>query len=200
MKRFVVAAALLAMTSLSAPSAIGQSAGAPAPAATLAIGQNQSGELTTNDNQRRSGKYEDVYEFEGRRGQRVDLRLRADDFDPYLVVTGPQGFNMANDDEEGGNGSLHSRLVLELPADGRYRVSVTTFRPGETGRYSLAAAPAAADAQITRVEPATPIQLGKPSTAASRAGRARATRATASPRGAASGCGSTPAPRLSTRS
>lgn len=160
MKRFAVAAALLAMTSLSAPSAIGQTEGAPAPAR-LAIGQTQSGELSTNDNQRRSGKYEDVYEFEGRRGQRVDLRLRADDFDPYLVVTGPQGFNMANDDEEGGNGSLHSRLVLELPADGRYRVSVTTFRPGETGRYSLAAAPAAADARITRVEPAAPIQIGQ---------------------------------------
>ena len=108
---------------------------------------------------------------------------------------------MANDDEEGGNGSLHSRLVLELPADGRYRVSVTTFRPGETGRYSLAAAPAAADAQITRVEPATPIQLGQSRRpAASRAGRARATSAIASRRAAASGCGSTPAPRRSTRS
>jgi len=163
MKRFVVGAALLAITSLSAPSAIGQGGAAPAAvaAATLAIGQTQSGELSSNDSQRRSGKYEDVYEFEGRRGQRIDLRLRADDFDPYLVVTGPQGFNMANDDEEGGNGSLHSRLVLELPADGRYRVAVTTFRPGETGRYSLAAAPAAADAQITRVEPATPIQMGQ---------------------------------------
>jgi hypothetical protein len=160
MKRFTVAATLLAMTCLSAPSAIGQSGGAPAPAR-LAIGQTQSGDLSTSDNQRRSGKYEDVYEFEGRRGQRIDLRLRADEFDPYLVVTGPDGFNMANDDEEGGNGSLHSRLVLELPADGRYRVSVTSYGSGETGRYSLAATPAAADARITRVEPATPIQLGQ---------------------------------------
>ena len=64
MKRFAVAAALLAMTSVSA---IGQSSGTPASSAMLAIGQNQAGELTTNDNQRRSGKYEDVYEFEGRR-------------------------------------------------------------------------------------------------------------------------------------
>ncbi len=161
MKRFAVAAALFAMTSLSAPSAVAQSGGAPAAVARLAVGQTQSGELTTNDAQRRSGKYEDVYEFEGRRGQRVDLRLTASDFDTYLVVTGPQGFNMANDDEEGGDGSLNSRLVLELPSDGRYRVTVTTFQPGATGRYSLAAAPAAADARITRVEPATPIQLGQ---------------------------------------
>lgn len=160
MKRFVVAAALLAMTSLSAPSAIGQNAAAPAPAR-LTIGQTQSGELTTNDNQRRSGKYEDVYEFEGRRGQRIDLRLRGEGFDAYLVVTGPEGFNMANDDEEGGNGSLNSRIILELPSDGRYRISVTSFGSGETGRYTLAAAPAAADARITRVEPATPIQMGQ---------------------------------------
>ncbi|MGE0179413.1 MAG: pre-peptidase C-terminal domain-containing protein [Sphingomonas sp.] len=148
------------MVSLSAPSAIGQSGGAPAPAV-LSLGQTVSGELSSNDTQRRSGKFEDVYEFQGRRGERIDLRLRSDDFDAYLVVTGPDGFNLSNDDEEGGNGSLHSRLVLELPADGRYRVSVTTFRPGEVGRYSLAAAPAAAGARVTRALPATPLQVGQ---------------------------------------
>jgi len=160
MKRLLSVAAIVAMTSLSAPSAIGQPGGAPTPAA-LAVGQTISGELSASDNQRRSGKFEDVYEFQGRRGERVDLRLRSDDFDAYLVVTGPEGFNLSNDDEEGGNGSLHSRLVLELPADGRYRISVTTFRPGETGRYSLAAATAAAGLAVSRPAPATPIQIGQ---------------------------------------
>ena len=159
MKRFLTVAAMVAMTSLLAPSVVGQPS-TTAPAA-LTVGQTISGELSSNDNQRRSGKFEDVYEFQGQQGQRIDFRLRSDDFDAYLVVTGPEGFNMSNDDEEGGNGALHSRLVLELPAAGRYRVSVTTFRPGEVGRYSLATATAAAGAAITRAQPATPIQVGQ---------------------------------------
>ena len=60
------------------------------------------------------------------------------DFDSFLVVTGPEGFSLSNDDARRGE-SLDSRLVLEFPADGVYRVSVTTFRPGETGRYRLQA-------------------------------------------------------------
>ena len=161
MKRIAIAAALLAMTSLTAPSAIGQTtpAAAPPPAA-LTIGQNVSGELSSNDSQRRSGKYEDVFELDGRRGQRLDLRLNSAAFDAYLVVTGPDGFNLSNDDDPGGNGALHSRLVIELPADGRYRVSVTTFRPGETGAYRLSAATAAAGVEVTRADPAEPIRLG----------------------------------------
>jgi len=161
MKRIAIAAALLAMTSLTAPSAIGQTtpAAAPPPAA-LTIGQNVSGELSSNDSQRRSGKYEDVFELDGRRGQRLDLRLNSAAFDAYLVVTGPDGFNLSNDDDPGGNGALHSRLVIELPADGRYRVSVTTFRPGETGAYRLSAATAAGGVEVTRADPAEPIRLG----------------------------------------
>ena len=132
-----------------------------APAGSIAVGQSVSGELSSNDAQRRSGKYEDVYILEGRRGARVDLSLNSDAFDAYLVVTGPEGFNLSNDDDPGGaSGALHSRLVMELPSDGRYRVAVTTFRAGETGAYRLSAAAPPADAELTRAEPAEPIRLG----------------------------------------
>src|SRR5690348_1496022 len=87
---FLLAVAAFALP----PSAIGQE-GAPAPRP-LAIGQSLSGELSLSDNQRRSGKYEDVYLIEGRQGERVDLRLLSDAFDPYLVVSGPGGYSMAN--------------------------------------------------------------------------------------------------------
>ena len=56
------------------PSAIGQEDSAPAPRA-LSVGQSLTGELSQNDRQRRTGKYEDVYLLEGRQGERVDLRL-----------------------------------------------------------------------------------------------------------------------------
>ena len=125
---------------------------------TLSAGQSASGELTPLDSQRRSGKYEDVYQIQGRRGQRVELRLNSEDFDPYLLVTGPGGFQVSNDDGE--EGSLNSRLVVELPADGTYRVSATSFEPGSMGAYRIEARQASANAQVAEPVTAQPISLG----------------------------------------
>ena len=162
MKRLATALVLGAAMAAFAlpPSAIGQEGTAQAPRP-LSIGQNLNGELSQNDTQRRSGKYEDVYLIQGRRGERVDLRLLSDAFDPYLVVSGPAGFSMANDDEEGQSESTNSRLVLELPADGAYRVSVTSFRAGETGAYRLQANTPPANVAVSRATPATPIRIGQ---------------------------------------
>ncbi|HEX8641286.1 MAG TPA: caspase family protein [Allosphingosinicella sp.] len=146
---------LAAAIAFAAPSAMGQQAPAP-----LRAGQSIAGELTASDAQRRSGKYEDVFVMEGRRGERIDLRLRSTDFDAYLVMTGPQGFSLANDDEPGDEEVLDSRLIVQFPADGQYRVAATTLRPGETGRYTLEAAVAAANDPATVPEPAEPITLG----------------------------------------
>lgn len=128
------------------------------PVPTLSPGQSLSGELSPLDNQRRSGKYEDVYTIEGRRGQRIELVLTSDDFDPYLLVTGPGGYAMSNDDGEGLE--LGSRLTLELPADGSYRVSATSFASGSMGAYTIQARQASANAQIDRAPNATPIRIG----------------------------------------
>lgn len=153
MKRIGIALAMLLATPV-----LAQDSGA---AAGLSIGQTVSGELAFSDAQRRSGKFEDVYLFQGRQGQRIDLRLVSDAFDPYLVVTGPQGFNLANDDEESGREeSLNSRLVFEVPADGTYRIAATSFRAGEVGAYRLSAAAPPAGVAVTRPEPAEPIRLG----------------------------------------
>jgi hypothetical protein len=153
LKLVLAAAALLA-----APSAMSQNV--PAAARGLAVGQPVAGELTPNDGQRHSGKYEDAYALAGHRGDRVQIDLRSADFDAYLVVTGPGGFTIANDDAAGGGESTDSRLILQLPADGAYRVAVTSFRPGETGAYQLAAAAPAANAAITAPVAASPIAVG----------------------------------------
>jgi hypothetical protein len=126
----------------------------------IAPGQAVSGDLGPSDAQRRSGKYEDVYTMRGRRGDRVALSLGSADFDTYLVVTGPSGFSLSNDDAQGATESTDSALVMALPADGDYRVAVTSFRPGETGAYRLQAAVPAADAAVTAPEQAAPIALG----------------------------------------
>ncbi len=159
MKRLGTALLLAAAAFALPPSAIGQE-GAPA-TRPLSVGQNLTGELSANDMQRRSGKYEDVYLIQGRAGERVDLRLLSEAFDPYLVVSGPSGFSMSNDDEEGQSENTNSRLVLQLPADGTYRVSVTSFRAGETGAYRIQASTPAANVAVSRPQPATPIRIGQ---------------------------------------
>lgn len=137
------------------------SAGQAPAGAMLAPGQVVNAELSPNDAQRRSGKYEDVYALQGRRGQRIQLDLAAPGFDAYLVVNGPNGFSLSNDDVAGGGESTDSRLVFELPADGAYRIAATTFRPGETGAYRLAASVPAANAAVTAPVAAQPIRIGQ---------------------------------------
>jgi hypothetical protein len=157
MKHIRLGLVLAVAAMLAAPSVRGQEA--PAVPA-IAAGQSIAGELTPNDAQRRSGKYEDVYSIEGRRGQRVALSLASEAFDPYLLVTGPGGFTLANDDEEGAGESVNSRIVLQFPADGAYRVAVTSFRSGETGPYRLQASTPAVGAAVTMPVAAEPIAIG----------------------------------------
>ncbi len=177
------------------PAAVGQESAAPAPRG-LSVGQSLAGELSQNDTQRRSGKYEDVYLAPGpaRRARRPAAAVDA--FDPYLVVTGPAGFNLSNDDEEGAGESTDSRLVLQLPADGDlsrlgHQLSGRA-RPAPIGCRPPCRPPTSA---VTRSQPATPIRLGQvvtgrlPAVTGSAPG-ARIRITTASAPGAASGCGS----------
>lgn len=111
----------------------------PAADGTIAIGGSVAGRLAQGDSQLTSGEYYDTYTIEGLRGQRVELRLGATDFDPYLMVTGPGDLSLQNDDDADGHGSHDSRLSVTFPADGRYRISVTSYKPGEAGAYRLTA-------------------------------------------------------------
>ena len=70
MKALKTVLAAIAGSLLAAPAAIGQEAPA-AQAGTIAPGQTITGEISANDSQRRSGKYEDVFLLQGRRGQRI---------------------------------------------------------------------------------------------------------------------------------
>lgn len=138
-----------------------ESGAAGATAAAAASGatgpRTETGRLAAGDNTLSSGEYADVYTFEGRRGQRMTLDLRSNEFDPYLILRPPQGDQTDNDDHEGD--SHRSLISLELPMDGTYRVTVTSYKSGETGSYTLridlgggAGAAAATAASGTRTE------------------------------------------------
>lgn len=85
-----------------------------------------------------TGSVYDEYVFVGRAGQAIDISVNSPDFDTYLLLIGPDGELVAeNDDITPGN--LNSAIATELPMNGNYLVVVTSFVPQERGAYSLQA-------------------------------------------------------------
>ncbi|MGV9005862.1 MAG: caspase family protein [Brevundimonas sp.] len=101
----------------------------------LRLGRDVAGSLTSGDDRLDSGEFLDLYEFQGRAGQQIGLRLSSDDFDPYLMIRGPGDFSEDNDDASEDDRS--ALLNLRLPADGTYRVTATSYESGERGNYRL---------------------------------------------------------------
>ena len=125
-------------------------AAAPAPvirsAGAIRVGQTLDGALDEAAPTLRSGEYMRAYAIQGRAGDRLEIRLRSSTFDPYVFITGPDDFALANDDDETGDDGVNSRLVVTLPADGEYQLVATSFEPGETGAFTLSVAAAGEDA------------------------------------------------------
>ncbi|HLT45704.1 MAG TPA: hypothetical protein VK002_00620 [Rubricoccaceae bacterium] len=106
------------------------------PGAALDAPRTERGTLAAGDGTLRSGEYTDRYGFVGRAGERVVVDLRSTAFDPYLILQMPGGTQqLDNDDWEGS--TAHARIEHTLPADGVYRVLVTSYAVGETGAYEL---------------------------------------------------------------
>lgn len=103
----------------------------------LTLGQTRTGRLAEGDRQLGSGEYLDSFVFAGRRGQRLDVRLRSNAFDPYLAISGPDDFSGYNDDDADNPDSRDSRLRVTLPVDGEYRIMATSYAAAETGAYDL---------------------------------------------------------------
>lgn len=129
----------------------------------IAFGRTVTGRLQVGDQEHSDGSYIDYYTFSGRSGQTVTVRLSATEFDPYLFLTGPNGFSESNDDADGGQ---NSRLTVRLPAAGTYRIAVNSYGAGpKDGTYSLSLVEGSGGAAVTPAAPAegtgTRIELGR---------------------------------------
>ena len=109
-------------------------AASPGQEGTLAYGAPVSGRLRRSDAALGSGEFYDTYTFRGRAGEGLTIQMSSDQVDTYVILQGPNGFQVDNDD--GGEGT-NSSLEASLPADGEYSVLATTYAPGETGPYEL---------------------------------------------------------------
>lgn len=100
----------------------------------VGVDQEVHGELRASDHVDHRGNYLQAWEIRGDPGRSVVVDLVSQPLDPYLFVVGP-GLGQGLADDDGGSG-LNSRLCLEFPASGSYRI-VASALGGTTGVYTL---------------------------------------------------------------
>lgn len=76
-----------------------------------------------------------VYAFEGTAGERVRITLQSREFDAYLLLADDAWNLIAEDDDSAGG--TDARLIVELPATGRYFIIANALYADEAGRYTL---------------------------------------------------------------
>jgi len=117
---------------------------AAAPAAVTAaprpitVGQTVSGRLDETDAVlEEDDTFYDTWLFTGRKGQRVQIEMKADSLDAFLSVGRMEGteFNSVKTDDDGGEGT-NSRMTLVLPDDGQYVIRANEVGT-KTGAYTL---------------------------------------------------------------
>jgi hypothetical protein len=82
------------------------------------------------------GSLYDEYEIDGAEGQQVQIHLESPEFDPYLVLIGPNGSILAQNDDIAPD-NYNAFLELVLPSDGIYRVVANGFDRHSRGEYRL---------------------------------------------------------------
>jgi S1-C subfamily serine protease len=116
----------------------GLAAGGAGPS-TIRVGQPAlRGALQRGDAEFSDGGYFDLYTFSARRGQRLTVTLRSDDFDTYLRLAHARtrdDLDWLGEDDDGGIGT-NSRLSVTAPADGEYWIAVSAYDE-EPGGYEL---------------------------------------------------------------
>jgi hypothetical protein len=68
-------------------------------------------------------------------GKTYQVDLVSTDFDAYLYLLGPDGKELARDDDSGGD--LHARIIYPVKATGTYRIQACSLGPQGAGKYFL---------------------------------------------------------------
>jgi HEAT repeat protein len=82
----------------------------------------------------RVGSYHVVHTYPMKKGQTYTIDLISQ-WDNFLRLENAQGQQLAQDDDSGG--FPNARIIFAAPADGWYRIIVTSFAPAANGPYTL---------------------------------------------------------------
>lgn len=102
----------------------------------ITSGQTVTGSLTQDDctSLTRANRFADRFTFNGTAGQQVDILITAASFDTHLILYGPVGNVLAQDDDGGQGGEW---ISLNLPATGGYTIEITSAFSQSTGNYTF---------------------------------------------------------------
>jgi len=78
--------------------------------------------------------YHVVHTYKMKEGQTYTIDLISP-WDNFLRLENAKGEQLAQDDDSGGN--LNARITFPAPADGWYRIIVTSYAPRASGAYTL---------------------------------------------------------------
>lgn len=130
------------------------------------FGQTVNGQLSNADCLSDLGNfYTDYYTFTAAAGQRISISMSSLTLDTYLLLNGPTGAVVAENDDVSIS-SLNSRIPVNgeitLSAAGTYTIQATSYNDLETGTYSLqlqTSGVAPASSGPFRFIPVTPCRL-----------------------------------------
>ena len=83
---------------------------------------------------RRNTSYKSLFTFDGTAGQQIKITMTSTDFDSYLYLIGPNGNEIARDDDSAGN--YNSLINRQLEQSGRYTIEATQYAQ-KTGSYQI---------------------------------------------------------------
>lgn len=104
----------------------------------ISAGQDAQGRLGEDDPDE-SGKYFKDWIYRGTAGETLRIWLRSEDFDALLSVGHMVGgiYDELDRNDDGGEDSTDSYLVITLPEDGEYVIRASSFGSGATGSYTV---------------------------------------------------------------
>ncbi len=110
------------------------------------------------------GSYFNSHTFEGTAGETIRIDMASEEFDAYLILLGPDGGRITQDDDS--NGGTNARILVTLPSTGTYQILANSYRAGAVGGYVVTWQPAnpedvASAPQATLPEILTQILLGQ---------------------------------------
>ena len=105
------------------------------PRGELVPGQAVDSRLSSFDQADGDGRYQEIWAYRARAGQRLVVTMLSGDMDAYVRVVQRDGSMIASDDD--GAGGTDARVEFEAPAADDYLIVATTFSSGEEGSYQI---------------------------------------------------------------
>jgi len=131
-------------------------AGRPPRPTGIRVGQSIEGALTARDPETSGGQAYDAFSFRARAGDRFQIDLSSDAFDPVVRVGRMRAgeFNELAMNDDTAETGLNSRLIFTAEDGGDYIIRAMPLGTGGEGAYTLALA------RAPELAPAQPIEIG----------------------------------------